>query len=125
MPLNFFVSRKGTVAVVFLGYMAIIAMLVSIYSLVTIVRKLDTSYRRLDMARGTKLHCSFPLEELLQADFPTDKLTLSDFHQEICLLPATDYGNRHKPNKKLNAALCALLAHIGENNFQALGKTCD
>ena len=91
-----------------------------IWKLLAVVSEVRDSNRQ-------QLRCNFPLVELFQQNFDHRLLAnnskLPAEKSLPCILPPSDYANEH--TSSLNVALCALLSHIGELNFQALVKTCD
>ena len=125
MQLSFSVSNtEGAIATVLLCYIMIVAGLISLHSLVLIIRDMNAMYGKLDDNQRLALRCSFPLSELLQKKFTVDRLTLPDFPEEICILPKTDFGSSQQGQDKLNPALCALIRAAKLENFRAWGKTC-
>lgn len=126
MQLNFLITdTRGTASTILICYTALVAILISLHSLILVIRDIDALYKKLDNNQRLALRCVFPLPELFQENFKADKLILSDFPDDICLLPETDFASRQKPIYKLNPALCALLKYTKSKNFRAWGKTCN
>ena len=118
-------NRNGTINVLLLGTIALLSLTLLLHLSVVSLRKIDRRWQQLhDDAPSSALLCTFPLRLLLQDNFAPDTLLLPET-KHLCLLPATDYGDRWLENTRLNALLCALLEHSDIDNFQAWGKTCD
>ena len=117
--------NKGTINVLLLGIIALLSFMLLLHTSVVSVHKIASTWQQLhDNAPSSSLLCAMPLQELLQDDFDHDALLLSDT-ELLCLLPATDYGDRWRSNTQLNALLCALLDYSAITNFQAWGRTCN
>ena len=118
-------NHNGTITVLLLGIIALLSLSLLLHLSVVTLRHIDSRWQQLnDDTASPALLCVFPLRELLQDNFARDALLLPDT-EHLCLLPATDYGDRWLANTRLNALLCALLEHSDINNFQAWGRRCN
>ena len=80
---------------------------------------------RFGLLATEELECQFEVHELLTEDgVAPARMQLQNFHQRTCMLPYSDFGDQALIGGELNQALCALLAYLGKNDFQALGKQC-
>ena len=117
-------NRSGTINVLLLGIIALLSLYLLLHLSVLTLQRIDSRWQQLnDDTPSSALLCAFPLRELLQDNFDRNALLLPDT-EHLCLLPATDYGDRWLENTRLNALLCALLEHSDINNFQAWGRRC-
>ncbi len=117
-------NHSGTITVLLLGSMALASVLLLLHLSVLSLWQIDHQWQQLDDDEpASELLCSFPLQELLQDNFAPEALRLPAT-ERLCLLPATDYGDRWREHTRLNTLLCALLAHSDIANFQAWGRTC-
>ena len=118
-------NRDGTINVLLLGGMAIMSVVLLLHLSVITLRQIEHTWQQLnDDAPPRALLCSLPLQELLQENFTPEALQLPTTTPRICLLPATDYGNRWQNSAHLNVMLCALLDYVDIDDFHAWGKTC-
>ena len=118
-------NNSGTINVLLLGVMALLSVLLLLHLSVISLRKIDHTWQQLNADKpSSALLCAMSLQELLRDDFNPEALLLPDTEQ-LCLLPATDYGARGRDNTQLNVLLCALLEHSAIDNFQAWGRTCN
>lgn len=116
----------GTINVLLLGSMAMMSVVLLLHLSVVTLRQIEHTWQQLnDDAPPQALLCTLPLQALLQENFAREALQLPTTVSRICLLPATDYGNRWQDRTRLNAMLCALLDYVDINDFHAWGKTCD
>lgn len=118
-------NHSGTINVLLLGIITLLSVVLSLHLSVLSLRKIDHTWQQLhDDTSLSALLCAMPLQDLLQDNFNPDALLLPDSEQ-LCLLPATDYGDRWRNDTQLNVLLCALLAHSAIDNFQAWGRICN
>ncbi len=125
MPFACKQHHSGTINVLLLGIIALLSLTLLLHLSLVSLGKIERRWQQLnDDKPASALLCSLPLRELLQDNVAREALLLPS-RTHLCLLPATDYGDRWRENTRLNALLCALLEHSDINNFQAWGRTCD
>ena len=118
---------SGTINVLLLGIIALLSVTLLLHGSIMSLRQIERTWQQLhDDEPASALLCAVPLHALLQDNFDVDPdaLRLPETGQ-LCLLPATDYGDRWRDSTQLNIMLCALLTHSNITNFQAWGRTCN
>ena len=116
----------GTINVLLLGSMAMLSVVWLLHLSAVTLRQVEHTWQQLnDDAPPQALLCPLPLRALLQENVAREALRLPMVAPRVCLLPATDYGNRWQDSTRLNVMLCAVLDYIDINDFDAWGRTCD